>query len=66
MFADANVMAIEHADFDGIERLSLVTGGEIVSTFDHPELVKLGTCKTIEQVCNYFKIRRTLFDFNMD
>lgn len=34
LFADAGVMAIEHADFDGIERLALVTGGEIVSTFD--------------------------------
>jgi TCP-1/cpn60 chaperonin family len=27
IFADAGVMAIEHADFDGIERLALVTGG---------------------------------------
>ena len=26
LFADANVMAIEHADFDGVERLALVTG----------------------------------------
>jgi len=50
IFADANVMAIEHADFDGIERLSAVTGGEIASTFDHPELCKLGTCKLIEEV----------------
>ncbi|XP_043468641.1 T-complex protein 1 subunit beta [Leptopilina heterotoma] len=50
LFADAGVMAIEHADFDGIERLALVTGGEIVSTFDNPELVSLGKCKTIEQV----------------
>lgn len=50
LFADAGVMAIEHADFDGIERLALVTGGEIVSTFDNPELVKLGTCNVIEQV----------------
>lgn len=50
LFADAGVMAIEHADFDGIERLALVTGGEIVSTFDHPELVKLGKCELIEQV----------------
>merc|ERR1711963_747100 len=33
LFADKGVMAIEHADFDGIERLALVTGGEIVSTF---------------------------------
>uniref|UniRef100_A0A6A7FN31 T-complex protein 1 subunit beta n=1 Tax=Hirondellea gigas TaxID=1518452 RepID=A0A6A7FN31_9CRUS len=50
LFADAGVMAIEHADFDGIERLALVTGGEIVSTFDNPELVKLGNCKLIEEV----------------
>lgn len=39
LFADAGVMAIEHADFDGIERLALVTGGEIVSTFGNPEKV---------------------------
>lgn len=50
LFADAGVMAIEHADFDGIERLALVTGGEIVSTFGHPEKVKLGTCDLIEEV----------------
>jgi len=50
LFSDAGVMAIEHADFDGIERLALVTGGEIVSTFAHPDLVKLGTCDLIEQV----------------
>merc|ERR1712071_35806 len=50
LFADAGVMAIEHADFDGIERLGLVTGGEIVSTFGHPELVKLGRCDLIEEI----------------
>ncbi|UYV78941.1 CCT2 [Cordylochernes scorpioides] len=50
LFADHNVMAIEHADFEGIERLALVTGGEIVSTFGHPELVRLGTCELIEEV----------------
>ncbi|ENN76400.1 hypothetical protein YQE_07061, partial [Dendroctonus ponderosae] len=50
LFADAGIMAIEHADFDGIERLALVTGGEIVSTFDDPTAVKLGTCDLIEQV----------------
>lgn len=50
LFGDANVMAIEHADFDGIERLALVTGGEIVSTFDHPEKVKLGYCELIEEI----------------
>lgn len=50
LFADANVMAIEHADFEGIERLALVLGGEIVSTFDTPTAVKLGTCDLIEEV----------------
>ncbi|XP_073507873.1 T-complex protein 1 subunit beta [Phyllobates terribilis] len=50
LFASAGVMAIEHADFVGVERLALVTGGEIASTFDHPELVKLGSCKLIEEV----------------
>lgn len=50
LFAEAGVMAIEHADFDGVERLAAVTGGEIVSTFDHPELVRLGECKLIEEV----------------
>lgn len=50
LFADAGVMAIEHADFDGIERLALVTGGEITSTFNNPETVKLGRCKLIEEI----------------
>lgn len=50
LFADAGVMAIEHADFEGVERLALVTGGEIVSTFHNPEMVKLGTCKLIEEI----------------
>jgi len=50
LFADKGIMAIEHADFDGIERLALVTGGEIVSTFGNPEKVKIGKCDLIEQV----------------
>ncbi|KAJ3016160.1 T-complex protein 1 subunit beta [Thoreauomyces humboldtii] len=50
LFADAGIMSIEHADFDGIERLALVTGGEIASTFDHPNLVKLGQCDLIEEI----------------
>ena len=53
LFADAGVMAIEHADFDGIERLALVTGGEIVSTFDNPDLVKLGSSKVVEEVSGW-------------
>ncbi|GAA27389.1 T-complex protein 1 subunit beta, partial [Clonorchis sinensis] len=50
LFTDAGVMAIEHADFEGVERLALVTGGEIVSTFDSPENTKLGHCKLIEEI----------------
>ncbi|KAK0712875.1 chaperonin Cpn60/TCP-1 family [Lasiosphaeria miniovina] len=50
LFTDAGIMSIEHADFDGIERLALVTGGEITSTFDHPDQVKLGHCDIIEEV----------------
>lgn len=44
------ILCIEHADFDGIERLALVTNGEITSTFDHPEQTRLGECKLIEEV----------------
>ncbi|CAF0875825.1 unnamed protein product [Brachionus calyciflorus] len=50
LFADAGMMAIEHADFEGVERLALVLGGEIVSTFDCPDKVKLGRCDLIEEV----------------
>merc|ERR1712048_1408475 len=50
LFADNGVMAIEHADFEGIERLAKVLGGEITSTFDTPENVRLGECKSIEEV----------------
>lgn len=50
LFTDSNINSIEHADFDGIERLALVTGAEVVSTFDHPEKVKLGHCESIEEI----------------
>jgi len=50
MFADAGVMAIEHADFEGTERLALVLGAEIISTFDNPERATLGRCDLIEEI----------------
>ena len=50
LFAEAGIMCIEHADFEGVERLALVSGGEIASTFDNPSLVKLGKCDTIEEI----------------
>ena len=43
-------MAIEHADFEGVERLAQVLGGDIVSTFDTPSKVRLGKCSLIEEV----------------
>eukprot|EP00286_Rhodomonas_abbreviata_P003902 CAMPEP_0181347766 /NCGR_PEP_ID=MMETSP1101-20121128/34052_1 /TAXON_ID=46948 /ORGANISM="Rhodomonas abbreviata, Strain Caron Lab Isolate" /LENGTH=492 /DNA_ID=CAMNT_0023459999 /DNA_START=61 /DNA_END=1536 /DNA_ORIENTATION=- len=50
IFTEAGVLSIEHADFDGIERLAAVTGGEIASTFDKPELVSLGECGLIDEI----------------
>lgn len=50
LLAEKGILVIEHADFEGVERLSLVTGGEIASTFDRPELVRLGRCDVIEEV----------------
>lgn len=43
-------MVIEHADFDGVERLSAVLGSDILSTFDSPDDVVLGTCDLIEEM----------------
>ncbi|KAF8128218.1 chaperonin Cpn60/TCP-1 family [Boletus edulis] len=50
LLAEKGIMVIEHADFEGVERLSLVTGGEIASTFDRPDLVTLGRCELIEEI----------------
>jgi len=36
--------------FKGVERLALVLGGDVLSTFDAPEKAKLGTCDLIEEV----------------
>ena len=49
-FTDNGILSIEHADFEGVERLSAVLGGEIASTFDKPDLIKLGACGKIEEV----------------
>jgi T-complex protein 1 subunit beta len=51
LFSEKGIMAIEHADFEGVERLAAVLGGEVVSTFDNPKLVTMGECDVIEQVC---------------
>lgn len=52
LLADKGVMVIEHADFDGIERISAAVGAEIVSTFNNPERGPkiLGKCDLIEEI----------------
>jgi len=50
LFKDNGVIAIEHSDFDGTERLAAVLGADIVSTFDDPENVTLGSCKVIQEI----------------
>eukprot|EP00656_Telonema_subtile_P019588 TRINITY_DN20817_c0_g1_i1.p1 TRINITY_DN20817_c0_g1~~TRINITY_DN20817_c0_g1_i1.p1 ORF type:complete len:538 (+),score=183.66 TRINITY_DN20817_c0_g1_i1:145-1758(+) len=50
IFADAGVMAIEHADFDGIERLASCLDAEIASTFTDPAGIRLGTCAVVEEI----------------
>jgi T-complex protein 1 subunit beta len=50
LFTDAGVGSIEHADFEGVERLAAVLGGDIVSTFDSPETVRLGHCNKIDEI----------------
>ncbi|KAK4688697.1 T-complex protein 1 subunit beta, partial [Tremellales sp. Uapishka_1] len=50
LLAESGIMSIEHADFEGVERLALVTGGEIASTFDAPDKVKIGRCDVIEEI----------------
>eukprot|EP00825_Cyclidium_porcatum_P002905 TRINITY_DN1134_c0_g1_i2.p1 TRINITY_DN1134_c0_g1~~TRINITY_DN1134_c0_g1_i2.p1 ORF type:complete len:568 (-),score=150.56 TRINITY_DN1134_c0_g1_i2:164-1867(-) len=52
LLADKGIMVIEHADFDGIERLAAATGAEILSTFDTPERKDqvLGKASKIEEI----------------
>lgn len=50
LLAEKGVMVIEHADFDGTERLAAVLGANILSTFDNPEGATLGFCNLIEEI----------------
>jgi T-complex protein 1 subunit beta len=50
LFTAAGIMAIEHADFDGMDRLAAVLGGDVTSTFDTPNQVTLGECQVIEPI----------------
>ena len=50
LLTNAGVMVIEHADFDGTERLAAVLGADILSTFDNPDQSELGFCEKIEEL----------------
>ncbi|XP_055389025.1 LOW QUALITY PROTEIN: uncharacterized protein LOC129618245 [Condylostylus longicornis] len=50
LFKDAGVTPIEHADFDGTERLAAVLGAEIASTFESPDKTLLVCCDSIEEI----------------
>lgn len=49
LFKDRDVIAIENADFDGVERLANILNGKIVSNFDCLTDC-YGTCEKIENV----------------
>lgn len=50
LFAQAGVMAIEHADFEGIERLAKALGADILSTFDETAKVTYGFAGKIDEI----------------
>ena len=52
LLIEHGITVIEHADFEGIERISAALGAEILSTFDNPERREevLGTCDSIEEM----------------
>jgi T-complex protein 1 subunit beta len=52
LFAEKGIMVIEHADFEGVERLSKALGSEILSTFDLPETNDrvLGYTERVEEI----------------
>lgn len=50
LFREKGVVAIEHADFDGVERLVKFLGGKIVSTFESLDEECLGTCTAIKNI----------------
>lgn len=52
LFAEKGVTVIEHADFEGVERLAKSLGAEILSTFDNPERKEevMGFTAKIEEV----------------
>lgn len=50
IFAQHGVMAIEHADFEGIERLAKALGADVLSTFDETDKVQYGHAAKIDEI----------------
>lgn len=50
LFTAKGVVSIQHAEFDGIERLTKVIGAEIVGEFSEGSTSQLGTSDLIEEV----------------
>lgn len=50
IFAQHNVMAIEHADFEGTERLAKALGADVLSTFDETSRVNYGFAERVDEI----------------
>ena len=50
LFAQQGVMAIEHADFEGIERLARALGADVLSTFEQSPNIRYGIVERIDEV----------------
>lgn len=52
LLADKGMMVIEHADFEGVERLAKSLGSQILSTFNNPSDADnvLGFCEKVEEI----------------
>lgn len=50
IFAQNGVMAIEHADFEGTERLAKALGADVLSTFDETSRVNYGFAEKIDEI----------------
>jgi len=52
LLSKKGIISIEHADFEGVERLAHVLGAELASTFSKDigtSKIKLGTCERLEE-----------------
>lgn len=46
----AGKIVVEHADFDGVHRLSNVLKAQLLNTFENPNPESLGTCEVMEEI----------------